>query len=252
MKIIEIESLSYNYPDGQEALRDISLAVNAGETVAFIGPNGAGKSTLLLHLNGILRSGNGTVRVFGLPVEEKHLKEIRRRVGLVFQNPDDQLFSPTVFDDVAFGPISMGCSEEEVRQRVKRALEQVGMSGHERRSPHHLSLGEKKRIAIATVLSMSPEILVIDEPTSNLDPRGRWELIELLRGLLQHRQPEPTALVIATHDLEMVQALCQRAILLDKGQMVADDLTHRILSDLPLLASHGLAPPTRSVVANSK
>jgi cobalt/nickel transport system ATP-binding protein len=236
VKVIEIENLSFSYPDGQEALRDISLAVSAGETVAFIGPNGAGKSTLLLHLNGILKSKNGAVRVFGLPVEEKHLKEIRRRVGLVFQNPDDQLFSPTVFDDVAFGPMSMGCAEEEVRQQVRRALEQVGMSGHERRSPHHLSVGEKKRVAIATVLSMSPEVLVIDEPTSNLDPRGRWELIELLQAL-------PLTKVIATHDLEMVQALCERAILLDGGQMVADDITGRLLSDLPLLASHGLAPP---------
>jgi cobalt transport protein ATP-binding subunit len=243
VKVIEIENLSFSYPDGQRALKDISLAVSAGETVAFIGPNGAGKSTLLLHLNGILRSGNGAVRIFGLPVEEKHLKQIRRRVGLVFQNPDDQLFSPTVFDDVAFGPISMGCTEEEVRRRVKRALEQVGISGHERRSPHHLSVGEKKRIAIATVLSMSPELLVIDEPTSDLDPRGRWELIELLRGLLRDGHPGPAALVIATHDLEMVRALCQRAILLDEGQVVADDLTHRILSDSPLLASHGLAPP---------
>jgi cobalt/nickel transport system ATP-binding protein len=236
VKVIEIENLSFSYPDGQDALRDISLTVSAGETVAFIGPNGAGKSTLLLHLNGILRSGNGTVRILDLPVEEKHLKEIRRWVGLVFQNPDDQLFSPTVFDDVAFGPMSMGCAEEEVRGRVRQALEQVGMSGHERRSPHHLSVGEKKRVAIATVLSMSPEVLVIDEPTSSLDPRGRWELIELLRGL-------PLTRIIATHDLEAVQALCQRAILLDKGQMVADDLTRRLLSDLRLLASHGLAPP---------
>jgi cobalt/nickel transport system ATP-binding protein len=236
VNVIEIENLSFTYPDGHGALRDISLAVSAGETVAFIGPNGAGKSTLLLHLNGILTSRNGTVRVFGLSVEEKHLKEIRRRVGLVFQNPDDQLFSPTVFDDVAFGPMSMGCAEEEVRRRVKRALEKVGMSGHERRSPHHLSVGEKKRIAIATVLSMSPEVLVIDEPTSSLDPRGRWELIELLREL-------PLTRVIATHDLEMVQALCQRAILLDGGRVVADDPTHHILSDLSLLASHGLAPP---------
>ena len=236
MNVIEIKNLSFSYPDGQGALRDISLAVSAGETVAFIGPNGAGKSTLLLHLNGILRSENGTVRILGLPTEEKHLKAIRCKVGLVFQNPDDQLFSPTVFDDVAFGPISMGCSEEEVRRRVKRALGQVGMSGHERRSPHHLSGGEKKRIAIATVLSMSPEILVIDEPTSDLDPRGRWALIELLRGL-------PMTKLIASHDLEAVQALCERAILLDEGRVVADDLTCRVLSDPPLLASHGLAPP---------
>jgi cobalt/nickel transport system ATP-binding protein len=235
VNVIEIENLSFSYPDGHGALRDISLTVSDGETVAFIGPNGAGKSTLLLHLNGILRNVSGTVRIFGLPIEEKHLKEIRRRVGLVFQNPDDQLFSPTVFDDVAFGPMSMGCSEEEVKQRVKRALEQVGMSGHERRSPHHLSVGEKKRIAIATALSMSPDMLVIDEPTSSLDPRGRWELIELLQAL-------PLTKVIATHDLEMVRALCQRSILLDEGWVVADDLTSRLLSDLPLLAAHGLAP----------
>jgi cobalt/nickel transport system ATP-binding protein len=236
VNVIEIENLSFSYPDGQWALRGISLDVSAGETVAFIGPNGAGKSTLLLHFNGILRRGNDTVRILGLPVAEKHLQEIRRRVGLVFQNPDDQLFSPTVFDDVAFGPLSMGCSEEEVRRRVKRALRQVGMSGHERRSSHHLSVGEKKRIAIATVLSMSPEILALDEPTSDLDPRGRWALIELLRGL-------PLTKVIASHDLEAVQALCQRAILLDEGRVVADDLTRRILSNPALLASHGLAPP---------
>jgi len=236
-KIIQIEGLSFTYPDGHQALSDVSLAVSSGETVAFIGPNGAGKSTLLLHLNGILRSNNGAVKVLDLPVKEKHLKWIRSKVGLVFQDPEDQLFSPTVFDDVAFGPINMGCLEEEVQERVKRALQQVGMSGYESRSPHHLSVGEKKRIAIATVLSMAPEILVLDEPTSNLDPRGRWELIELLREL-------PLTKLIATHDLEMVRALCERTVFLDQGRVVADGPTHRLLSDLPLLAAHGLAPPT--------
>ena len=234
-KAIEIENLSFSYPDGQKALRDVSLTVGIGESVAIVGPNGAGKSTLLLHLNGILK-GEGMVRILGLPVNDRHLKEIRRRVGLVFQSPEDQLFSPTVFDDVAFGPINMGLPEDEVRRRVKWALKQVGMSGHEGRSPHHLSVGEKKRVAIATVLAIGPEILAIDEPTGDLDPRGRWELIELLRNL-------PMTKLIASHDLEAVRALCQRTIILDKGRVVADGFTHRILSDVPLLASHGLAPP---------
>ncbi|PIU55505.1 MAG: cobalt ABC transporter ATP-binding protein, partial [Chloroflexi bacterium CG07_land_8_20_14_0_80_51_10] len=179
---VEIAGLSFQYPDGQKALRGINLAVPVGQTVALIGPNGGGKSTLLLHLNGVLRS-NGVVKVLGLHVEGKNLKWIRSKVGLVFQNPDDQLFSPTVFEDVAFGPTNMGYFPEEIKQRVTRALDWVGMSGYEHRSPHHLSIGEKKRIAIATVLAMSPELLVIDEPTSNLDPRAKWSFIELLGGL---------------------------------------------------------------------
>ena len=156
-------------------------------------------------------------------------------MGLVFQNPDDQLFSPTVFDDVAFGPINMGCSEAEVREAVARALDWVGMTGYEQRSPHHLSVGEKKRIAIATVLSMSSEILVIDEPTSNLDPRSKWSLISLLKGL-------PMTKIVASHDLELVKALCPRTILLDQGLIIADGATNDILADIPLLTAHGLAP----------
>jgi cobalt/nickel transport system ATP-binding protein len=233
-KAIEIESLSFSYPDGQQGLKHINLIVNVGENLAIIGPNGAGKSTLLLHLNGILR-GNSTIRIFGLPVEEKNLKEIRRRVGLVFQDPEDQLFSPTVFDDVAFGPINMGYSESEVRQRVTEALKSVRMNGYEQRSPHHLSVGEKKRVAIATVLSLSPGLLVLDEPTSNLDPRSKWSLIELLRQL-------PKTKMIATHDLELVKALCQRTIILDEGEIVAEGSTEKILNDIPLLKAHGLAP----------
>ena len=233
-KAIEIENLSYSYPDGQQALRDINLAVGLGQTVALIGPNGAGKSTLLLHLNGILRS-DGTVRILGVPLEDKNLKWVRSKVGLVFQDPDDQLFSPTVFDDVAFGPINMGYAEEEVRGLVGQALEWVGMKGYEERSPHHLSVGEKKRISIATILSMSPEILVIDEPTANLDPRAKWELIELVAGL-------PMTKIVASHDLEMVAALCERTIVLDKGKIAADDATSNIMSNTPLLQRHGLAP----------
>ncbi|GAI20759.1 unnamed protein product, partial [marine sediment metagenome] len=172
-EIVRIDNLSFCYPDGQQALTDISLTIYQGETVALIGPNGAGKSTLLLHLNGILRS-NGMVEIFSRPIDDKNLRWVRSKVGLVFQNPDDQLFSPTVFDDVAFGPINMGYPETEVRESVTKALDWVGMTGYEQRSPHHLSVGEKKRIAIATVLSMTPEILVIDEPTANLDPGSKW------------------------------------------------------------------------------
>lgn len=234
-EIIRVDNLSFGYPDGQQALTDISLTVYQGETVALIGPNGAGKSTLLLHLNGILHS-DGVVKVFGKPVNDKNLRWVRGKVGLVFQNPDDQLFSSTVFDDVAFGPINMGYSEAEVRQCVAKALAWVGMTGYEPRSPHHLSVGEKKRIAIATVLSMAPEILVIDEPTSNLDPGSKWSLIGLLKRL-------PGTKIVASHDLELVQALCQRAIILDRGLVIADGTTNRILANKPLLAAHRLAPP---------
>ena len=237
-KAIQIENLSYSYPDGQQALKDINLCIEVGETVALVGPNGAGKSTLLLHLNGILRS-DGTVTALGVPVDDKSLKWVRSKVGLVFQDPEDQLFSPTVFDDVAFGPINMGYSEDEVRRRVKEALEEVGMEGYEKRSSHHLSIGEKKRIAIATILSMKTEILVIDEPTANLDPRSKWELIELLRGL-------PITKIVASHDLEMVAALCHRTVVLDEGKVIADDSTQKIMSNTPLLERHGLAPPPGS------
>ncbi len=233
-EIVRVDNLSFCYPDGQQALTDISLTIYQGETVALIGPNGAGKSTLLLHLNGILRS-NGVVKVFGKPVDDKNLRWVRSKVGLIFQNPDDQLFSSTVFDDVAFGPINMGYSEAEVRQCVAKALDWVGMTGYEQRSPHHLSVGEKKRISIATVLSMAPEILVIDEPTSNLDPGSKWSLISLLKRL-------PGAKIVASHDMELVQALCQRAIVLDQGEIVAEGDTAQILADQALLVAHGLAP----------
>lgn len=233
-ELITIKNLSFSYPDGQRALTDVSLTINQGGSVALIGPNGAGKSTLLLHLNGILRS-NGTVRLLGRLVDDKNLKWVRSKVGLVFQNPDDQLFSPTVFDDVAFGPVNMGYPENEVRRAVTRALDLVGMSGYEKRSPHHLSLGEKKRIAIATVLSMSPEILVIDEPTSNLDPGGKWSLISVLKGLAGTK-------IIASHDLELVKAVCQRVIIIDQGRVIADGATEDIMADKSLLAAHSLAP----------
>jgi len=233
-KAIEVENLYFSYPDGRQALKDMNMTIWVGESVGIIGPNGAGKSTLLLHLNGIYR-GQGKVEVLGLPIGDGNIKSIRSKVGLVFQNPDDQLFSPTVFDDVAFGPLSMQLPEDEVRRRVSHALEAVGMVGYEERVPHHLSIGEKKRIAIATVLSMRPQILLLDEPTSNLDPAGRWHLIELLRQL-------PVTKVVASHDLGMVAQLCPRTIIMSEGRAVSDGPTAEIISDVPLLQAHGLSP----------
>ncbi len=232
---IEIQDLCFSYPDGHQVLHNVNLQVRSGEKVALVGPNGAGKSTLLLHLNGIL-TGRGIVRINGLDVTGSQIKKVRALVGLVFQNPDDQLFSPTVFDDVAFGPIYMGMKEPDVRQRVQQALAQVGMSEYERRISHHLSVGEKKRIAIATVLSMSPSILALDEPSAGLDPRARRTLINLLKTL-------PQTAIISSHDVRLVQELCPRTVVLDAGHVVADGPTEVILHDDALLEAHGLEKP---------
>jgi len=232
-KVISIENLKYTYHDGTPALKGISLDISRGESVGLIGPNGAGKTTLLLHLNGILMSKNGIVKILGMEALKENIKAIRKDVGLVFQDPDDQLFMPTVFDDVAFGPINMDCAEGEVRERVAKALKWVHMEGCEQRSPQHLSIGEKRRIAIA--LSMSPEILVIDEPTANLDPRAKWELAKLLKGF-------PMTKIVASHDLDIITVLCGRTIVLDDGKIVADDATPSIMSNTALLERHGLAP----------
>ena len=229
---IEVLDLRYSYPDGKVALKGVTLHVAMGEKAALVGPNGAGKSTLMLHLNGILR-GQGEVRVCGSVLAHETLARVRASVGVVFQNPDDQLFSPTVFDDVAFGPLHMGLQQDEVRRRVGHALEAVGLAGAEARVPHHLSGGEKKRVAIATVLAMEPEILVLDEPTLGLDPRSRRGLIGLLREL-------PQTMLVATHDLSMVAELFERTIVMDDGAVVADGPTAGILSDGTLLHEHGL------------
>jgi len=232
-EVIKIQNLSFSYPDGRQVLDNINLTISRGDIVAIIGPNGAGKSTLLQHLNGIIHS-NGAIQILGETISKSNIRQIRSKVGIVFQNPDDQLFSPTVFDDVAFGPINIGYDKEKVHNMVVEALEQVGMSGFEQRSPHHLSLGEKKRIAIATVLSMSPEVLVFDEPTSNLDPRAKWSIMQLFRQL-------PATKIIATHDLEMVRVLCPRTIIIHQGKVVADGKTDKILADEELLQNNGLA-----------
>jgi len=234
-RALEVRGLNFTYPDGTEALRDINFSVGKNETVGIIGSNGAGKSTLLLHTNGILRS-NGSVKVFGLDPDNGNLPEVRRRVGLVFQNPDDQLFMPTVFDDVSFGPINMNLKKDEVYNAAKEALNTVGMEHNIDRSSHHLSFGEKKRISFATVLSMKPDILVLDEPTSNLDPKARRELIDFLKSV-------EIAKIIASHDLEFILRLCSRTILLHKGRIAADGSTKEILTNRELLESHDLETP---------
>jgi cobalt/nickel transport system ATP-binding protein len=236
---IEVRDLRYRYHDGTEALRSVSLRLAAGECVALLGPNGSGKSTLLLHLNGILPekpSGDGAVKIMGQPVTSDNLETVRRQVGLVFQDPDDQLFCPTVEEDVAFGPRQLALPEAEVSARVEKTLGQVGLAGFGQRATHHLSHGEKRRVCLAGVLVCEPAILVLDEPTSDLDPRGRREFKALLRQI-------PATKLIATHDLELAVELCSRAIVLDHGQIVADGPTADLLNDEQLMLEHGLERP---------
>jgi cobalt/nickel transport system ATP-binding protein len=233
--VLKVADLHFHYPDGHEALCGVSLNLCEGDKVALVGPNGAGKSTLMLHLNGIL-TGEGEVSIAGLQVEPQNLPVIRAMVGLVFQSPDDQLFSPTVFEDVAFGPLHMGLPEDEVRSRVDEALEMVRMGAYRDRLSHHLSVGEKKRIAIATVLSMRPQILVLDEPSAGLDPRARRGLINLLHDL-------PITMLVSSHDLLMVRELFPRMVIMDEGRIVADGLTDELMADKTLLEAHGLEKP---------
>jgi len=233
---IEVEHLSFAYPDGHQALKDVSLSIQPCEKVALVGPNGAGKSTLILHLNGILSGGQGTVRVCGLEAIPANLKRLRAMVGLVFQSPDDQLFSPTVYDDVAYGPLYQGLPAGEVQQRVEEALAAVHMSNYAGRVSHHLSVGEKKRITIATVLSMKPEALVLDEPSAGLDPRARRSLIRLLGEL-------PMTMLVSTHDMLLVRELLPRMVIMDEGRVVADGSTELLMKDQALLEAHGLEAP---------
>jgi cobalt/nickel transport system ATP-binding protein len=246
--VLDLRGVAHAYPDGHQALYGVDLHVHAGERVALLGPNGAGKTTLVLHLNGVLTAGAGTVRVSGLPVAKADLAEIRRRVGIVFQDPDDQLFMPTVREDVAFGPRNLGLRGAALDRAVTDALEQVGMAEHADRPPHHLSYGQRRRVAVATVLAMRPEILVLDEPSSNLDPFSRRELADILRSL-------SVTLLMVTHDLPYALELCPRSVILDEGVVVADGETAALLSDTELLARHRLELPygfdPRHVVAPS-
>ncbi|MEU7582367.1 ABC transporter ATP-binding protein [Streptomyces sp. NPDC041068] len=233
---LEVSGLAFAYPDGHQALFGVDFRIGRGERVALLGPNGAGKTTLVLHLNGILTGGAGSVSVAGLPVGKKHMAEIRRRVGIVFQDPDDQLFMPTVREDVAFGPAAAGMRGPELETRVTKALGQVGMAEFADRPPHHLSFGQRRRVAVATVLAMEPEILVLDEPSSNLDPASRRELADILRSL------DVTVLMV-THDLPYAMELCPRALILSEGVIVADGATGELLADEQLMGAHRLELP---------
>jgi cobalt/nickel transport system ATP-binding protein len=236
--IVEVENLRYSYADGTAAVCGISFRIQHGEAVAIVGANGAGKSTLLLHLNGCLTPTAGKVRIGDFPLTKATLPNIRRTVGMVFQDPDDQLFMPTVFDDVAFGPLNLGLQPEEVERRVTEALSRVDALHLRERPPYRLSAGEKRTVAIASVLSMSPDILVMDEPTTGLDPRHRRRLIGLLNSF-QHTR------IIATHDLDLVLDVCTRTIVLHKGEITADGPTTEIFADAELLSRSHLEKPLR-------
>ena len=236
---LDIKDLSFTYPDGAHALDRITLQVQPKEKLAIIGPNGAGKSTFLLHMNGILPpslDGDASIFIDGLPVNKTNIDQVRRKVGIVFQDPDDQLFSATVYDDVAFGPLNQGLSQEQIENRVAQSLDRAGVEILADRSPHHLSFGERKRVCLAGILACEPEILALDEPTSNMDPRSRRECIELVRSL-------DRTIIVATHDLEMVVELCTRVIVLDGGKIFADGDPPEIMTKTNLMATHGLETP---------
>ncbi len=238
---IEVESLGYSYPDGTKALQGVSFCLSPGEALGVVGANGAGKTTLLLHLNGILQ-GEGCVKINGRKVASGSLESIRQDVGLVFQDPDEQLFMPTVFDDVAFGPINMGLAQEEVLKRVHKALASVDMSHAAGKISHHLSFGEKKRVSVATVLSMKPDIFVFDEPTSNLDPKHRRQLMDILKGVSMTK-------VIASHDLDMIARLTNRILFLRNGRCAACIPTGQFLAESSFLEELGFCPDEFSLIS---
>lgn len=236
---LEVRELSYHYPGGRQALSSLTFSVREDECVAVLGPNGAGKSTLLLHLNGLLPEKPGaepSIWVAGEPLTPGNLDSIRQKVGLLFQDPDDQLISASVYEDVAFGPCQLGLSEAVLKALVQHSLSLVGLAGFEDREPHRLSHGEKRRVCLAGVLACKPSLLVLDEPTSDLDPRGRRDFKNLLKSL-------PGAKVIATHDLELVVDLCSRVIIIDQGRLVAEGPTVSLLSNEDLMLAHGLEKP---------
>ncbi|MGH8900877.1 MAG: energy-coupling factor ABC transporter ATP-binding protein [Egibacteraceae bacterium] len=234
--VLDVRRVAFAYPDGRQALFGVDLTVTRGERVALLGPNGAGKTTLVLQLNGILVPGVGTIHVAGLRVCKEHLREIRKRVAIVFQDPDDQLFMPTVWEDVAFGPANLGLRGDELAERVHEALTAVGMEAVANRPPHHLSFGQRRRVAVATVLAMEPEILVLDEPSSNLDPAARRELAEVLQSL-------DLTMLIVTHDLPYALELCPRAVVMNEGVIVADGPTGKLLADADLMRANRLELP---------
>jgi len=242
MNAIEIKNLSYTYPDGNIALNNINLEISGNECIALIGSNGSGKTTLILNLNGIFR-GKGSIKIFNKELSDKNLKEIRKDIGIVFQNPDDQLFMPTVFDDVAFAPLNMNANEKEVKERVRNALQAVGMSSYENRFSYHLSFGEKKKISIATVLSMNPKIIVFDEPTANLDAKSKKELIKIIKNL----KKDGKTIIIATHDLDSVLEVVDKIAILNKT-IIAYGKTREIITNEKLLEDENLDVPNIAVL----
>lgn len=236
---VNVKNLKYKYPDESWALKDVSLEVSVGESILLLGISGVGKSTLLMNLNGLLTPTEGTVQIFGKKVVEKNLKEIRRRVGFVFQNPENQLFCPTLWDDVAFGPVNLGFPPEQVEERVEKALKLVGLTTYAEKAPHHLSFGEKRRAAIATILSMEPEILLLDEPTANLDPRSVENIIKILRDI----SSKGKTIIIATHDVNTLPQITDRTIIMYNGKIKAKGHTKELLANYEILEKYGLKLP---------
>nr|WP_048187859.1 ATP-binding cassette domain-containing protein [Methanobacterium paludis] len=241
MMIIETDKIVYEYPDGTKALENVNFHAEEGKIVALLGPNGAGKSTLFLHFNGILEPTSGTVKIDGEPVnyKKKDLMKVRQKVGIVFQNPDDQLFAPTVMEDVAFGPMNLGLSKEEVDLRVKESLEKVGMAGFEKKPPHHLSGGQKKRVAIAGILAMNPKIMVLDEPTSGLDPKGASHILQLLYQL----NKEGMTIVISTHDVDLVPLYADSVYIISKGKIIKEGSPQEVFGDVETIRKADLRLP---------
>ncbi len=241
MNVLETKNVSYRYPDGTPALEDVNFSAAQGKMVALLGPNGAGKSTLFLHFNGILRPSAGTVMVENVPLtyDKKSIMKVRQKVGIVFQNPDDQLFAPTVEEDVAFGPLNVGLDQDEVERRVAESLERVGMAGFEKKPPHHLSGGQKKRVAIAGILAMSPEIMVLDEPTSGLDPKGASRILHLLHKLNQ----EGMTIVISTHDVDLVPLYASQVYIISEGHIIKEGTPQGVFSDEETIRNANLRLP---------
>ena len=235
-KYLKINNLSYTYPDGHKALKDINFSIDQGESICVLGPNGAGKTTLILHLNGILGNLTGEIEVDGLKYTPENIGEIRKTVGVVFQDPDDQLFMPTVLEDVMFGPKNFGYTNEEAEKNAVQALKMVGMDDSQDRAPHHLSFGQKRKVAIATVLASKPKLLVLDEPASNLDPASRRDLIEILINL-------EISIILVTHDLPMALEICERSLILNEGTIKKDSLTKAILQNEQLMKENRLELP---------
>jgi cobalt/nickel transport system ATP-binding protein len=241
MNVLETKDVSYKYPDGTSALENVNFHAPKGEIVALLGPNGAGKSTLFLHFNGILKPSFGTVLVENNPLnyDKKNIMQVRQKVGIVFQNPDDQLFAPTVQEDVAFGPLNMGLEPEEVERRVTESLERVGMAGYEKKPPHHLSGGQKKRVAIAGILAMNPEIMVLDEPTSGLDPKGASQILRILYDLNQ----EGMTIVISTHDVDLVPLYASQVYIISEGHIIKEGTAKEVFDDVKTIREVNLRLP---------